>query len=141
MRMWFCSSGLGPGPSVGITPFTCSNGLAGPSIKRKKNAATTSIVAMAHPTIGSVSRLRKWCTTTAMYPVRMSDHRMIEPSSADQSAAKLNSGGVRVLPLRATYDNEKSRVMSARSMATNVSSAPTMSSPTYRRDERSNAGL
>ncbi len=111
MRMWFCSSGFGPGPSVGMTPFTVSNGFAGPIIRRKKNAATPSIVAIAQPTSGSVSRLRKWWVTTAMYPVRISDQRMIEPSSADHSAAKLNSGGVRVLPLRATYDREKSRVI------------------------------
>ena len=55
---------------------------------------------------------------------------MIEPSSADHSAAKLKSGGVSWLPLRATYSSEKSRVISARSIATNVQSAPAMSSPT-----------
>ncbi len=66
MRMWFCSSGFGPGPSVGMTPCTSVNGLAGPSSRKKKNAATTNIVASAQPTSGSVSRLRNWWTTTAM---------------------------------------------------------------------------
>ncbi len=66
MRMWFCSSGFGPGPSVGIAPCTVLKGFAGPSISRKKNAATASITAIAHPTSGSVNRLRKWWTTTAM---------------------------------------------------------------------------
>ncbi len=65
---------------------------------------------------------------------------MIEPSSADHSVATLNRAGVRVLPLWATNSSEKSRVISARSIATNASKAPAPSRPTYSRDERSSEG-
>ena len=66
MRMWFCSSGLGPGPSVGMAPATCLNGLAGPNISRKKKPQITNSVTRAQPTSGSSSRRRKWNVTAAM---------------------------------------------------------------------------
>jgi hypothetical protein len=66
MRMWFCSSGLGPGPSVGMTPATSLNGLAGPNIRRKKKPEITNSVTRAHPTSGSSKRLRKCHVTAAM---------------------------------------------------------------------------
>ena len=39
--MWFCSSGSGPGPSVGVAPLITVNGLDTVIINAKKNAATT----------------------------------------------------------------------------------------------------
>jgi hypothetical protein len=63
MRMWFCRSAFGPGPSNpgGITNGVLLNGSAGPmfgSMSPKKNRVTTNIVSVAHPTRGSVARLR-----------------------------------------------------------------------------------
>ena len=39
-RMWFCSSGSGPGPFVGVAPWTVANGLETVIIRPKKKAAT-----------------------------------------------------------------------------------------------------
>ena len=50
---WFWSSGFGPRPSVGIGPAVASNGLAGPSIRAKKKAATTRPTSVAQATSGS----------------------------------------------------------------------------------------
>ncbi len=46
MRMWFCSSGLGPGPSGGTCASTCQ-GLAGPAIRKAKKTPTPSMVPSA----------------------------------------------------------------------------------------------
>ena len=50
---------------VGIAPWMTRKGLAGPAIRAKKKPATTNTVSVAHPTSGSVARVRKWWTITA----------------------------------------------------------------------------
>ncbi len=62
---WFCSSGLGPGPSSGGLASVW-NGLAGPSISPKKKRHTTNIVSMAHATSGSSRRVRNLVTTATV---------------------------------------------------------------------------
>ena len=62
MRMWFCNSAFGPGPSKpgGTANGVALNGSAGPmfgSINPKKNSETVNIVSVAQPTSGSVARL------------------------------------------------------------------------------------
>jgi hypothetical protein len=59
MSGWSCNSGFGPRPSVGTTPLSTLNGLAGPSMSAKKNAHTTSMARTAQATSGSVTRSRK----------------------------------------------------------------------------------
>ncbi len=58
MRMWFCSSGFGPGPSKPSGGSKLRNGSAGPTIRAKKKAAVRKIVTRAQPTRGSLSRSR-----------------------------------------------------------------------------------
>src|SRR5947199_225614 len=76
---WFCSSGFGPGPSSGTTPATSRNGLAGPSIKAKKKAATARPTNVAQPTSGSPARSRnpRAPTTPPRSPPRRS--RFLHP--------------------------------------------------------------
>ena len=64
MSGWFCSSGLGPGPSLGTMPLTVWKGLAGPRMRAKKKAAMSSTTSVAQPTMGSAARLRKRRTMT-----------------------------------------------------------------------------
>ena len=124
MRMWFWRSGLGPGPSKPGGGLNDLKGLAGPTIRAKKNAAVTNMVTSAQPTSGSSRRSRNLRSTATRYPARTSAHRMIEPSSADQRVATLNTAGVRLLPFSATKRTVKSRVMRARSMAAMARNAP-----------------
>ena len=42
---WFCSSGLGPGPSAGIGAGVGANGLAGPAMRKLKKRPTAIMVA------------------------------------------------------------------------------------------------
>jgi len=65
------------------------NGLAGNSSSAKKKVLTASMVSVAHPTSGSVSRWRNLWTTSAMYTVRTSTHSRIEPWRAAHSVATL----------------------------------------------------
>ncbi len=122
--MWFCSSGLGPGPSNPGGTVVDTNGLVGPSNSRKKNRAIANSVTIAQPTSSSSMRLRKRHATDARYPDRMMTHSRIDPSSADHIVATLNRGGVAELPCSATYFTEKSRVIRARSMAITAVMAP-----------------
>src|SRR5690606_12414524 len=141
MSTWFWSRGLGPGPSYPGGGSNAANGLAGTSSRRKKNPATASIVSSAHPTSGSPSRARKRWATSAVYPARMSTHSSSEPSSAAHRVATLNSGGVRLDPLSATYCTVKSRVISARSMATTATTAPSSASSAYDRPSEIRSSL
>ena len=61
---WFWSSGLGPRPSAGTSPAVASKGLAGPSMRAKKKAATTRPTSVAQATSGSDARARSRCTVT-----------------------------------------------------------------------------
>ena len=54
----FCSSAFGPAPELAAPPGTVVNGFAGPSIRPKKNAATSSMTAVAHPMTSSLERRR-----------------------------------------------------------------------------------
>ena len=65
MRMWFCSSGFGPGPSVGIDALHLGERVGRAEHQQEEERATTNIVASAQPTSGSVRRLRNWWATTA----------------------------------------------------------------------------
>ena len=65
------------------------NGLAGPTSNTKKNAVTMNMVTKAQPKSASSTRSRNFTTVATTYPVRTSAHKMIEPSSADHSVAKL----------------------------------------------------
>ena len=66
---------------------------------------------------------------------------MIEPSSAAHRVAKLYSAGVFDEPLSATYCTVKSRVISARSMATKARSRRGARGTAYQRDEAHQVGL
>ena len=124
MRMCSCRSGFGPGPSYPAGTATVVNGLAGPSISKKKKRQTTSIVSSAKPTSGSANRRRNFRATCTVKPARISDHKRIEPSRADHIVATLNSRGVRLEPLSCTKPTVKSRVMSARCIANTATTAP-----------------
>ena len=63
MRMWFCSSGFGPGPSYPGGGSKLVNGAAGPTISRKKNEHTTNSVSITHAIIGSSPSLRNFRIT------------------------------------------------------------------------------
>ena len=94
-------------------------------MRPKKKADTTKVTRVAQPTSGSLMRSRYLRAMAAMYPARISVHRMIEPSSADHMAVKVYSSGVDLLEFSATNLSEKSWVNSACSMAAAASSAPT----------------
>ena len=66
MRMWFCRSGFGPGPSKPGGGTFAWNGLAAVSMRAKKNTAIVNSVIIAHATSGSSRRLRNLLATTAM---------------------------------------------------------------------------
>ncbi|CAB4695205.1 unannotated protein [freshwater metagenome] len=107
-RMWFCSSGLGPGPLV--TPSAPRwNASAGPSVSTKKKMHTTNITTRAHATNGSAKRLRKRCAMTTVYPTSTTSHNKMLPSSALQMAVMLNKNGVSADPTCCTYFNDQSR--------------------------------
>ncbi len=80
---------VGPGPSAGTAPATCTNGSAGPTISPKKKATTTSWTPSATTNSGSSRRRRNAQTVATRKPVRTRTQRMIEPSSAAHSVAIL----------------------------------------------------
>ncbi len=57
---------LGPVPFTGTDPLTVVKGSAGPAIRAKKNAATTSVTSVAQATKGSSAWRRKRHTIAAM---------------------------------------------------------------------------
>jgi hypothetical protein len=78
--MWFCSSGLGPGPSGGVGEISV-NGSAGPASKIRKKTLTESIVIVVYG-ISAPSRSRFQKTTSADNRVSTHAQKRIEPSSA-----------------------------------------------------------
>src|SRR5207253_8078664 len=82
IRAWFWSSAFGPGPSGGGLA-TVRNGLAGPAIRKLKNAAQESHVPMAYGIV-STCWLRVSRVAPAMYAPRIRPQKRIDPSSDDQ---------------------------------------------------------
>ena len=94
--MWFCSSGFGPGPSVGIAPAHLPERVGRPEHqqeeeRRRRRTASRAPSRRAGRSRrrAEVARRRPRCSRRGS-----SAHSRIEPSSALHSAAKLNSGGV-----------------------------------------------
>ncbi|CAB4732664.1 unannotated protein [freshwater metagenome] len=133
--MWSCSSGFGPGPSV--TPGgPATKGFAGNNVRMKKNVEMPKSTASAHATSGSSRRCRYRIATAAINPPSTSTQSRIDPSSALQAAVTLKSAGVPRLPTCWMYFRLKSRVMSARSIITNASTAIPSTTHAYRRPVR-----
>src|SRR2546423_11418101 len=99
MNGWFCSSALGPGPSV-ATGVTRVNGFPGQVMTAKKNAEMVASVAPAHGSSAAWPwRLRQ--ITRLAQPVSRSVQKRIEPSRAGHSEMTLKKGGGVVAVLRA----------------------------------------
>src|SRR3990172_3329567 len=80
MSGWFCSNGLGPGPSGG-TGDTRPNGLAGPTSRiRKKTLMSISTAPVYGTSVPSRARFRY--TTSADSDASTKIQKRIDPSSA-----------------------------------------------------------
>ena len=79
----FCSSGLRPRPSAGVSVRNVVNGFLCTTIRNRKNISTAEMVAI---TYGMSSRCRCRFTYTAIAPNTDSRNtqNMIEPSSPPQ---------------------------------------------------------
>ena len=89
-RMWFCSNGLGPGPSKPTgTVAPGANGDAGPKLTRAKNVMTTYMTTKAQATSSSSRRLANRRATPPVKSARTITQSKIEPSKALHIAATL----------------------------------------------------